>query len=93
MSAFESSTFYSDTHPENVGSPANPPPQAKAADAFPDNPPYARYADAESFAPSSTPAGGSFQPELQTVQEASQISLPLIAAGLFALWIIFKGER
>ncbi len=94
-----SSSFYSEPHPENVGNQ----PQAEAPrDEFANvnespkkatPPPYTHYA----------PAAGDFAPspmidmEVQdaAIEEAAppMVSFPLIAAGIFALWLIFKGDR
>lgn len=61
-------------------------------------PPYARYQDAgaDSFAPSGTPIEKSFRPEIPNdpaVVGPPMLSLPLIAAGIFTLWLIFKESK
>jgi len=90
--SFGGSSFYSEPHPENIGSPVVDT-NTKEEPASTTPPPYTHYsASGDEFAPSPM-----IDPEVQEAAEPSaappMISLPLIAAGLFALWLIFKGDR
>ena len=100
MNDLTSSAFYSAPKPEALSSPrleekgeidrANVLPQHAVA------PPFARYSDSgvDSFAPSPTPMNPGFQPEIpQPVAESPMLTLPVIAAGAFVLWLIFKGDK
>ncbi len=85
MSVFDASgsTFYSQTNPENV--------EQVAPSQEPEKPKYAAQ-DADSFAPSSG-EDPIENPQPVPGAQPSMLSLPLIAAGLFALWLMFKGDE
>jgi len=99
MSAFDSSgsSFYTQTHPENVsGEAARDNAAIDSSNQSPRSatpPPYtANEGRDDTFDPSPGVADPTFQPEFAQPVPPT-LSLPLIAAGLFALWLIFKGDK
>ena len=85
-------SFYSGS---SDGEPIEPTVMEEPEPERPANPPYARQAMDDSFDPLPQTGDPSFQPgpvEAAAVVGPPSISLPLIAVGLFALWMIFKGE-